>query len=136
MSDLERFMLRVLGAVSAVSDFDSAIMWQTKGKYAPISFFVDCSDVFVWGCADFEPLPENRIDAFEQAYADVEATGTDQRWYGGYLFCCRMRGQRPQGAAYPKDPRLWPLFDACGPEREPGFGNPRRHPAEVDGSTP
>lgn len=45
------------------------------------------------------------------------------------LFAARVRGMRPQGACYkgyPKD--LWPLFDACGPERETGMGNP--HAAE------
>lgn len=44
------------------------------------------------------------------------------------LFCARVRGERPQGAAYkvryPEE--LWPLFDAAGPEREVGFGNPRK----------
>lgn len=45
------------------------------------------------------------------------------------LFAARVREMRPQGACYkgyPKD--LWPLFDACGPERETGMGNP--HAAE------
>lgn len=43
------------------------------------------------------------------------------------LFACRSRKMRPQGACYPDDhPELWPLFDACGPEREVGMGNPYR----------
>lgn len=35
---------------------------------------------------------------------------------------------RPQGAAYTKDKRVIPLFDACGPARETGFGNPKEQP--------
>lgn len=43
------------------------------------------------------------------------------------LFAARVRGMRPQGAAYTfYPPETWPLFDACGPEREIGFGNPYR----------
>lgn len=41
------------------------------------------------------------------------------------LFCARVRGERPQGACYSRYPQeLWPLFDAVGPERETGLGNP------------
>ena len=29
------------------------------------------------------------------------------------------------------DKTLWPLFDACGPVRTVGFGNPEPHP--IDG---
>lgn len=35
-----------------------------------------------------------------------------------------MRKERPQGACYPSNKDLWPLFDACGPEKPTGFGNP------------
>lgn len=41
------------------------------------------------------------------------------------LFSARSRGMRPQGAYYKLFPRdTWELFDACGPEREVGVGNP------------
>lgn len=44
------------------------------------------------------------------------------------LFAARSRKMRPQGAAYkvryPEE--LWGLFNAAGPEREVGLGNPRK----------
>jgi len=45
----------------------------------------------------------------------------------GDLFAARVRKMRPQGAAYKVryDESIWPLFDACGPVREVGFGNPK-----------
>ena len=48
--------------------------------------------------------------------------------HGPLLFCCRVRGMRPQGAALRSIPKpLWPLFDAAGPERNPkDFGNTPR----------
>jgi hypothetical protein len=45
------------------------------------------------------------------------------------LYACRRKHMRPQGASYPSDKELWPLFDACGPEREISLGNPC-HPGD------
>lgn len=55
----------------------------------------------------------------------------DAAEHAGALYAARRRGLRPQGACYPKDTRLWHLFDQCGPEREVGFGNPFA-PGEYD----
>lgn len=53
---------------------------------------------------------------------------TRNEFYGSYaldLYSCRIEGMRPQGAVYRHNKKeLWPLFDACGPEREVGLGNP------------
>lgn len=45
----------------------------------------------------------------------------------GDLFAARVRGMRPQGAAYKVryDKSIWHLFNECGPERETGPGNPK-----------
>ncbi len=64
----------------------------------------------------YKPLPDPHRDysyRFEGALAD--------------LFSARCRGERPQGAAYKvRYPEaLWDEFNAAGPEREVGFGNPR-----------
>jgi hypothetical protein len=63
---------------------------------------------------------------------DDGAQLVDGKWYmpvwGCDLFVCRERKMRPQGAVYPEDRRFWPLFDACGPEREVGLGNPHASP--------
>ncbi|UDL15984.1 hypothetical protein QEH42_gp234 [Microbacterium phage Pumpernickel] len=43
------------------------------------------------------------------------------------LFAAKSRKMRPQGAYYKSIPEnIWHLFDACGPEREVGMGNPRK----------
>lgn len=68
-----------------------------------------------WGKSpEFEALRENEI--YPYRFAPV-----------GDLFAARVRSMRPQGAAYKVryDKSIWPLFDACGPEREIGMGNPR-----------
>jgi hypothetical protein len=62
-----------------------------------------------------------------------EYTGRAQRLRRSVsdLFVARVRNMRPQGAAYkvryPEE--IWGLFNAAGPEREVGLGNPR-HPGE------
>lgn len=118
------YAMRVLDIVARADHHDS-IWWRTDNQYAPITFFVNCSDVFSWGSADLEDLTPERLEAFEQALKDCTDTA-GSNVYGPELFCARMRGCRPQGAAYPENERLWPLFDACGPERDTGLGNPYR----------
>lgn len=107
------------------------VWWRTDAEYAPVTFFVNCNDLFDWGCADCETLTPERLPLLGRALEDcAKACGDDRDaekrgWpWGIELFCARLRGERPQGAAYPKDRRLWPLFDACGPERTKGHGNP------------
>lgn len=125
------FCQRVLDAV-AFDDCDM-IWWRTDSEYAPITFFVNCNDLFAWATADAEDVTPENIHLLEQSIKDVRAID-DCSQMAGSLFCCRARKLRPQGAAYPKDERLWALFDECGPDRdidkEP-FGNPHSHPRKA-----
>jgi hypothetical protein len=113
---LDRLVMRILSA-TAFNNCDD-IWWRVDGEYAPLTIFVNCNDLFFWGCSDAETITIDNIGIFEQAYKD----SID---HGGLLFCCRVRGMRPQGAYYKYlDDAEKPLFDACGPEREIGLGNP------------
>jgi hypothetical protein len=107
------------------------VWWRTDPKYAPVTFFVNCNDVFCWGTSDCEDLTPERLPLLGKALDDCaaalggDADAEKKGWpWGIDLFVARLRGERPQGAAYPTDQRLWPLFDACGPERKTGLGNP------------
>ena len=122
-NDLSQFIMRVLNLASKY-DLCSVIWWRTDGKYAPITFFVNCNDLFYWACADTEEITPENIDSLEQAIIDLGAICKHGEVYGVELWCSRMRHMRPQGAFYPHDKELWLLFDECGPEREVGFGNP------------
>lgn len=115
-----RFISRLL-ALAAKYDIHDSLFWHSDLNY----FGVNVSDVFGWGCADLEEVTSENIDYLEQAIVDCQATLPDS-WegYGPWLFAARNRKTRPQGASYPGGRELWPLFDACGPERETGFGNP------------
>ena len=64
-------------------------------------------------------------DLLKQCYKDCEAIYSEKE-NTTHRTCigARTRKQRPQGACYPHDRRFWPLFDACGPEREIDSGNP------------
>ncbi len=104
---------------------------------------LDCSDIFFWGSADSEEVTTETWPLLEQTVADVKVLY--DRWkpqrggedHGGdafrlagplcWLYAARVRKQRPQGASYSYFPRdLWPLFDACGPDRATGLGNPSK----------
>lgn len=61
------------------------------GKLQPETtvLFVNCNDVFAWGCSDAEPLPHDEIEnLFRMWYAD-------RRW-GSDKWCCKQRDQKPQ----------------------------------------
>ena len=125
------FMRRVL-TVFAFDNTES-LWWRIDD--GQVKFFAQCSDVFAWGCADCEPILPSDIDALERAAADVRAV-VDGEFHAGDLYGARRRGMRPQGAVYEVYPEgLWPLFNACGPEREVGLGNPRPIPTAKNGAT-
>lgn len=107
-------------------DIRAELLWHEAGSV--IHFSIDCSDMFWWGCADGEPLTPETLPELMQACDDAKAAGESACW-GPELYCCRRRKSRPQGAAYKHLPEvLWPLLDACGPERGPEVGNPCKQP--------
>jgi hypothetical protein len=115
MTDTEQlaFILRVLRLIDR-RECDEIYWW--FDQHDELRFFVNCNDLFYWASADGEDVTPNNISELERAYADVKAIvgDTDE---GQALFASRVRRMRPQNCCYPKHERLWPLFDACGPER-------------------
>jgi hypothetical protein len=95
-------------------DLESDISWDDD-----LNFYINCNDVFFWGCADGEPITEDTLPILKQA---VEEIGVSN---GHILYCARMRKLRPQGAYYKYiNKQDWDVFNACGEEREVGMGNP------------
>ena len=99
-------------------DIHRELWWRCDDEYAPITFFLNCNDMFYWGCSDCEELTVGDLGALEQAIKDADAICPIEGW-GTAVFIARKRGMRPQKPAYPKDVKMWPLFDLCGPERDP-----------------
>lgn len=93
------------------------LFWRTDGEYAPVTIWVKCNDLFHWACADLEQITADNIGLLESTAAEVKAL-TGDTITAELLWCCRVRGMRPQRPYYKDfDERLRPLFDACGPER-------------------
>jgi hypothetical protein len=111
------------------------IWWERDGK---IGVGADCSDCFFWGSADAEEITPDNLKLFIGTIKfceDMEATneGACPTVYADELFAARIRKQRPQGASYEMyPPCLWAAFDACGPVRETGLGNPHKQPASLE----
>jgi hypothetical protein len=99
-----------------------------------VSVLMNCSDLFYWACVDTEPVTPDNISELERSVSDCERAVKFGGCSSPSLFAARMRKMRPQGAAYPEEPELWPLFDDCGPERDVGVGNPKPHPSKQPGS--
>lgn len=109
----------------AKADAHNDLLWHV-GQDDEIHFSANVNDVFWWGCADAESITGERLPALEQAYVDLKAVGAEHLL--AELYAARIRGMRPQGAAYPDEAKVQALFDACGPERAIELGNPRKPP--------
>jgi len=93
-----------------------SVWWRTDGEYAPVTMIVNCNDLFLWGCADCETITEANFDALEATIAEVATIDDSAVEEGVLLWCCRVRGNRPQPPYYKHlTPALHKLFDACGP---------------------
>jgi hypothetical protein len=116
MTECAEFVLRVLEVTAEVECCED-VWWRTDGEYAPITFLVNCNDLFAWACADCVQLVPGNIDSLERAYKDVHEVDMLGEAWGALLFCCRERKMRPQKPYYKHIPEnLWFLFDECGPE--------------------
>ena len=119
--DEAAFLWRVLEQFAF--DYCDELFWRVDDGH--LSIHVTCSDQFFWGAADCEPITPESLPELIQARRDAEAAAGDAGYDWPLLYCARRRGMRPQGAVYKHlEPALHPLFDACGPERETGYGNP------------
>jgi len=108
-------ILAVLACISR-NDIHESLWWRCDGEYSPVTFFVNCNDLFYWACADCEPFTAEDVAAMDAAIADAGPM------YGPSLWCCRKRAMRPQKPAYPTGDgaeKMARLYDACGPERDP-----------------
>jgi len=116
----------------AAADLFWAASGGPGGKLVP---YVNANDLLAWGCADATEITPENFEQLKQAFTDcaqaAAAAGLDEHlaivMSGAALFSCRVANMRPQGAAYPDKEyftALRPLFDACGPERPVGLGNP------------
>lgn len=54
-----------------------------------VVLFVNCNDLFAWGCADAEPVREDEIGDLYKAWQSGK--------YGVDKWCCKRRKQQPQG---------------------------------------
>ena len=134
--------LKFVTAVLALADSDGGTtkLWDNIFvivRDGEVTFMVNCNDLFWWATADGEYITPDNLPILLKAVQDVRAAlgvpsepgGADrerwERWYdapsfAGELFAARVREMRPQRPCYKSyPPELVPLFDACGPERDP-----------------
>ena len=120
----DTFLVDVM-TLFAQADSHDTLLWWPKGT--GLALWANVSDVFAWGSADVEEITLERLPVLRQALADLD-TVNGTGWIAE-LYTARIRGMRPQGAAYPKEAAIQALFDACGPERPVGLLNPKPVPA-------
>jgi hypothetical protein len=114
------------------ADVCTELMWYVEDGVLCLS--ADVSDIFAWGSADSEEITPQTLPVLEEAFRELKALGSPPWGRAEWLpelYAARVRGMRPQGAAYPEgaaDGAVAALLDACGPARETGLGNPKKRP--------
>ena len=111
-------ILRVVGELGLWGDSEGMFAWRAEGN--GVRFIVNCSDLFMWGCADSEPLTAADLPELRRAAEDLRQLkpGACFEVYALELWCCRKRGYRPQLPVHKRFgdyPDLHALFDSCGP---------------------
>lgn len=117
------FMYRVLRAIDKCDSHDS-LTWNTHGQYAPVTFFINCSDTFYYASADAEEVTIANIHVLEQSVNDCVKHSIYAGFYAPMLFCARVRNMRPIRRMYPNTTFLEhdmapviKMLDEAGPER-------------------
>ena len=78
-----------------ILDEDLHVEWDSKVNN--IKLFVNCNDVFMWGCADMEEIQLTEIPSFT---VDLRQ---DPKW-GSIKWVCRKRNEKPQY------PIIWDMY--------------------------
>lgn len=123
LPDTERlaFILRVM-AFAWHNDIND-LLWLPEGEP-----HVNCSDTFVWGGADSEPITPENVELFEATVKECRTIGLHAWGFAETLFCARARKMRPMRLWYvrvllrepsPENDKLVELFNACRSERDP-----------------
>jgi hypothetical protein len=125
----EEFLTEFFRLTDEYELYDS---WYWRVIDGKVTLYANCGDVFDWGSADLEDITPENISVLEQSMKDLYETECSANVvYAASLFCARVRKLRPQGAYYKYlKPPVIALFDACGPLRPVGMGNPYPHPSE------
>lgn len=124
------FSIKVLGLFDGfdwLSNDD--LLWRIGDEFNVVTFYVNCNDLFYWGCADVEDITPANIHLLGEAVkklSDVGIVAANDKYkyleWATSLFACMSRGLRPQNCILRNmrkrgDEALALLFESCGPER-------------------
>lgn len=88
----EDLALAILLKESILFSNEASFSYTFEGKIyneKTTGLFVNCNDIFAWGCADAENLPYDQISILYKMWKD------DNKW-GFAKWCCKIRNQQPQ----------------------------------------
>lgn len=91
MVDEQAALMEVLSSegVAFVHATDGGAFFESQDKNALITISVNCNDLWMWGCADAEPLPFSELGPL------VKELRANPQW-GAWIWACKYRGLQPQ----------------------------------------
>lgn len=107
----------------ATWDAHDILYWNSS-----LMFYVNCNDLFAWGCADCEGISsQNDVDLLEKCFNIMKAHGRE--WdteSASFLYAAQKRKMRPQNAMFKHiDKSIHYLFDECGLPRPESYPHPK-----------
>ena len=130
-------LLKILGDIKTTLIMpEERLWWRTDTKYAPITFFLNCNDLFAWACTEDIEITVDNIYLFNESIQDLRYIGEKlckkkknkilegkllAIEYAEDLYACRVRKERPQKPYWNRDKipeEVKQLFLACGPEKD------------------
>ena len=88
--------LLLAGAVDIQIQSKDKDLWKDdspKMMSLEIELWVNCNDEFIWGCADSEDLPMDKVEEYYQMWAKDKETS---HMSNSMLWVCRQRKMKPQ----------------------------------------
>lgn len=90
------------------------LWWRTDDKYAPVTMFVNCNDLFFWATSDLQEITLDNINSLEETVKEVRSISDTAVEDAPLLWCCRQRKMKPQQPYYKHlDKNIHHLFNAC-----------------------
>lgn len=95
-------------------DCPDDLWWRTID--GAVMFFAKCSDMFMWACADLEPIHAEDMPLLRECRRVLDELGSSCLL--SELYACRKRGKRPMKVWLDEEvgDKLRAIFEACGPE--------------------
>lgn len=112
--------LNRLFSIISIYDLPQDDLYLSPNEGHSVNVYINCSDTFMWACADAEYIYPSDLDNIEQSVKDLKESAEYAEVYWDILWISRKRRQLPAESWFrreAKDPKVYQLFQAIKGEK-------------------